>query len=170
MTLYNQWVSAAYDKSGRIIKKYWDEYEPLEQAIYTKLLSDKTTHVEGTLSELSSRFRMSPVLFIGFLDGINEALDEPLEIESLTTDSKIEINYTFENLYKKMVEFRAERLCELPEWNNIFDDETRHRMYKEQRYSTTIRKNPKIGRNDPCSCGSGKKYKKCCGAQSSQEQ
>lgn len=24
------------------------------------------------------------------------------------------------------------------------------------------RENPKIGRNDPCSCGSGKKYKKCC--------
>jgi len=22
---------------------------------------------------------------------------------------------------------------------------------------------PKVGRNDPCSCGSGKKYKKCCG-------
>lgn len=28
----------------------------------------------------------------------------------------------------------------------------------------TIRKGPKIGRNDPCTCGSGKKYKKCCGA------
>jgi SEC-C motif-containing protein len=26
-----------------------------------------------------------------------------------------------------------------------------------------VRKEPKIGRNDPCSCGSGKKYKKCCG-------
>jgi len=26
------------------------------------------------------------------------------------------------------------------------------------------RPNPKIGRNDPCPCGSGKKYKKCCGA------
>ncbi|HTZ19158.1 MAG TPA: YchJ family protein [Dissulfurispiraceae bacterium] len=26
-----------------------------------------------------------------------------------------------------------------------------------------IRTNPKIGRNDPCTCGSGKKYKKCCG-------
>ena len=24
-------------------------------------------------------------------------------------------------------------------------------------------KNKKIGRNDPCPCGSGKKYKKCCG-------
>ncbi|SIT10740.1 YchJ family protein [Insolitispirillum peregrinum] len=28
----------------------------------------------------------------------------------------------------------------------------------------TVRKGPKIGRNDPCTCGSGKKYKKCCGA------
>lgn len=28
--------------------------------------------------------------------------------------------------------------------------------------STIIRENPKIGRNDPCPCGSGKKYKKCC--------
>jgi hypothetical protein len=27
-----------------------------------------------------------------------------------------------------------------------------------------IRTSPKIGRNDPCSCGSGKKYKKCCGS------
>ncbi|MGE4424263.1 MAG: YchJ family protein [Pseudodesulfovibrio sp.] len=26
-----------------------------------------------------------------------------------------------------------------------------------------IRKEPKIGRNEPCPCGSGKKYKKCCG-------
>ena len=25
------------------------------------------------------------------------------------------------------------------------------------------RESPKIGRNDPCPCGSGKKYKKCCG-------
>lgn len=26
------------------------------------------------------------------------------------------------------------------------------------------REAPKLGRNDPCSCGSGKKFKKCCGA------
>ena len=29
---------------------------------------------------------------------------------------------------------------------------------------TVVRKSAKVGRNDPCSCGSGKKYKKCCGA------
>lgn len=27
-----------------------------------------------------------------------------------------------------------------------------------------VREGPKVGRNDPCPCGSGKKYKKCCGA------
>ncbi len=29
---------------------------------------------------------------------------------------------------------------------------------------TVVRASPKVGRNDPCPCGSGKKYKKCCGA------
>jgi len=27
---------------------------------------------------------------------------------------------------------------------------------------TLIRQGPKVGRNDPCPCGSGKKHKKCC--------
>ena len=32
--------------------------------------------------------------------------------------------------------------------------------------TTTVRKDgPKVGRNDPCPCGSGKKYKKCCGTE-----
>lgn len=29
--------------------------------------------------------------------------------------------------------------------------------------SVPVRASPKVGRNDPCPCGSGKKYKKCCG-------
>lgn len=28
---------------------------------------------------------------------------------------------------------------------------------------TAVRNGPKIGRNEPCPCGSGTKYKKCCG-------
>jgi preprotein translocase subunit SecA len=35
---------------------------------------------------------------------------------------------------------------------------------KEKTKPTTVKRDqPKIGRNDPCPCGSGKKYKKCCG-------
>ena len=29
--------------------------------------------------------------------------------------------------------------------------------------ATVVREGPKVGRNDPCPCGSGKKYKHCCG-------
>lgn len=39
-------------------------------------------------------------------------------------------------------------------------------QYKEEMESARqpyVRETPKIGRNDPCPCGSGKKYKKCCG-------
>lgn len=34
---------------------------------------------------------------------------------------------------------------------------------KTQQQKPVVRANPKIGRNDPCECGSGKKFKKCCG-------
>jgi uncharacterized protein len=44
-------------------------------------------------------------------------------------------------------------------------------QFLDDRYSrkrgggvTLVRDGPKIGRNDPCPCGSGKKFKKCCGA------
>lgn len=30
--------------------------------------------------------------------------------------------------------------------------------------ATQVKSGPKVGRNDPCPCGSGKKYKKCCGS------
>ncbi|SOC42802.1 SEC-C metal-binding domain-containing protein [Salinicoccus kekensis] len=47
-------------------------------------------------------------------------------------------------------------------------ENTRHfkyRGHKESELKTrTVVKEVKVGRNDPCPCGSGKKYKKCCGA------
>ena len=33
----------------------------------------------------------------------------------------------------------------------------------EETPKTVVRKGEKVGRNDPCPCGSGLKYKKCCG-------
>jgi SEC-C motif-containing protein len=35
---------------------------------------------------------------------------------------------------------------------------------EEVKAPTVRRQGPVVGRNDPCPCGSGKKYKKCCGA------
>lgn len=40
----------------------------------------------------------------------------------------------------------------------------RHAAVERTVAQTYVRANPKLGRNDPCPCGSGKKFKKCCGA------
>ncbi len=50
------------------------------------------------------------------------------------------------------------------QWDAIYTKEKREELYKKEKSSHTIVKPPKVGRNDPCPCGSGKKYKKCCGA------
>ena len=45
--------------------------------------------------------------------------------------------------------------------------EEMYRFWKVKRGVGTVRRDaPKVGRNDPCACGSGKKYKQCCGASS----
>ena len=63
-----------------------------------------------------------------------------------------------------MVGCNAEWLYKLPEWDAIFSQQKRDELYKLETKSHTVIKPPKVGRNDPCPCGSGKKYKKCCGA------
>ncbi len=45
-----------------------------------------------------------------------------------------------------------------------FEPERKRGAEATAEHSTIRRQEPKIGRNDPCYCGSGKKYKKCCGA------
>ncbi|MDR2743501.1 MAG: DnaJ domain-containing protein [Treponema sp.] len=61
---------------------------------------------------------------------------------------------------EKMMMERDKKLDKLkarnPDWKD--DDED------EEKLEPLRRDAPKIGRNDPCPCGSGKKYKKCCGA------
>jgi uncharacterized protein YecA (UPF0149 family) len=66
-------------------------------------------------------------------------------------------------LYKNMVDARADWLYNLTEWDAIFTPEKKKELYVEQKKSGTIVKGKKIGRNDPCPCGSGKKYKYCHG-------
>ncbi len=164
MSLYESWMEKAFSKDGRSVEAIWDEYLPKEQKIYEYIIGQKLTKVEGKVSELAERFQMTAEEIVAFVDGINDALPAPYEMNELTEDSDIVLDIDFERLFKKMVEYHAEHLYQLPQWDGIFDAETRKRLTLEQKRSRTIVKGQKIGRNDPCPCGSGKKYKKCCGA------
>ena len=164
-SLLGQWREMAYDqkKTREQLKSLWDAYFQVEKGVYEKLLSDPDTEVKGTVRELAEKYNMDVMTMVGFLDGINDSLKEANPIETMEEDTEVSLAFDKEKLYKNMVDARADWLYELPQWNDIYDEETRKRLFLEQRKSGTIRKEKKIGRNDPCPCGSGKKYKKCCG-------
>lgn len=165
MSLLEEWRSVAYNQEANKgeIQRFWQRYFLLEKGVYEKLLADPEEKVEGTVKELAEKYGITVMEMVGFLDGINESLIEANPIEEMDEDTKVSLVYDKEKLYKNMVDAKADWLYELPQWESIFDEDTRHKLYLEQKKSGTIIKEQKIYPNDPCPCGSGKKYKKCCG-------
>ena len=100
---------------------------------------------------------------VGYLDGINDSLKTPNPIESMEEQTEVSLDYDPEKLYYNMVAAKADWLYGLPQWDRLLDEERRKELYRQQKTSGTVVKGKKIGRNDPCPCGSGKKYKHCCG-------
>ncbi|MBQ8666614.1 MAG: SEC-C domain-containing protein [Lachnospiraceae bacterium] len=167
MALLEKWRKMAYNETEdkNKLQKLWADYFEVEKGIYQKLLADPDTVVTGTVAELAEKYGTDIMTMTGFLDGINDSLVKPNPIEEMTEDTEVSLGFDKELLYKNMVAAGADWLYGLTEWNDIFDEEKQKELYKEQKRSQTVRhEGPKIGRNDPCPCGSGKKYKKCCGA------
>ena len=164
-TLLEQWRDIAYDQSASNaqMQNFWGSYFVIEKEIYEQLLENPDEEVKGTVKELAEKYGIEVFTMTGFLDGINESLKEENPIEEMEEDTVVSLAFDKEKLYKNMVAAKADWLYELPQWDNIFSEEKRKELYKEQKASGTIRKEKKVGRNDPCPCGSGKKYKKCCG-------
>lgn len=164
MGLLQEWREYAYgvelnSKEGKAI---WDKYFEQEKAIYQQLLAAPEKVVSGTVQELADKYGMELNYMVGFLDGINESLKEPNPIEEMEADTVVKLPIDLESLYYHMVEAGADWLYELPEWDELLTPERRKELYREQKKSGTIVKERKVGRNEPCPCGSGKKYKYCC--------
>jgi len=164
MSIYDNWLEMAYTADGDTNKHLWAKYLPLEQAVYEELLSTKTNMITGTVAELAERFNMPVEYVCGFIDGVNECLNEQIEVKKLEEDSLVTISFEFDRLYKKMVDYKADHLYNLPQWDNVIDAALRRDLFYEQKASGTVIKEAQPGRNDQCPCNSGKKYKKCCGA------
>lgn len=166
MGLLQEWREYAYgvEIDSREGKAIWDKYFAQEKAVYEQLLAEPSRVVSGTVKELAEKYQMELNYMVGFLDGINESLKTPNPIEEMEEDTTVTLDIDLEKLYYHMVEAKADWLYEMPVWDNLLSVERRKELYREQKKSGTIVKEKKIGRNDPCPCGSGKKYKKCCGA------
>jgi hypothetical protein len=165
MALLKQWRDMAYSETANKgdLQRLWSAYFQKEKEIYAILLKNPDEEVKGTVKELAEKYNIDIMTMVGFLDGINDSLKEANPIEEMEEDTTVSLAFDKELLYKNMVAAGADWLYGLEEWNDIFDEDTRKKLYKEQKESTTIHKDKKVYPNDPCPCGSGKKYKKCCG-------
>ena len=119
-----------------------------------------------------------------YLAGVDQATDDWFEFleDDRSEDAEEQINYLDERLFPLMVltgEAEAaakEHGEEWPEGDERAEIEQEceedlpqavvdiYRFWLAKRGVDTIRNDePKVGRNDPCPCGSGKKFKQCCG-------
>ena len=159
MALLEQWQKVAYNEKAnkQDLQRFWQRYFLLEKNVYEQLLTNPDEVVEGTVKELAEKYKLSIMDMTGFLDGINDSLVTPNPIDTMEEDTKVSLAFDKEKLYKNMVDAKADWLYELPMWDEIFDADTKKRLYLEQKKSGTVIVGKKIGRNDPCPCGSGKK-------------
>ena len=164
MSLYQEWVDLYKNQTNETIQKFWQKYSDAETKIYAELLSSPDTRYEGVVQDKAEELGVDKVLFAGFLDGINTSLKESIDYENVEADTAFSLDVDYEKLYFNMLDAKADYLYTLPQWDAILTEEKRAEITKAYRKSKTVVKEVRIGRNDPCPCGSGKKYKKCCGA------
>ena len=163
MSLYTKWRSMAEEERNQDeYDAFWGEYLPKEQAIYEVILGDTKNVVSGTVSALAKKYDMDSATFVGFLDGINSSLVEEINLEELKATNKVELAVDIEKLYFNMLDAQADWLYNLPQWDDLLNDDEKKVIKKAYNTTKIVVKENKVGRNDPCPCGSGRKYKQCC--------
>ncbi|MCR8745821.1 SEC-C metal-binding domain-containing protein [Romboutsia lituseburensis] len=164
MSLYTEWRNLSDNHESQESEiKFWEDYLKVEAGIYNELLNKKQEIIEGKVSDLAASYNASVEYFMGFIDGISESLKEEITLETIEADSTIKLDIDWEKLYYNMVAVEAHWLYNLQGWAEILPEAKRKELQKSYKTSKTVVKEDRVGRNDACPCGSGKKYKKCCG-------
>ena len=146
MALLKQWRDMAYSETANKgdLQRLWSDYFMKEKEIYAQLLKEPDVVVEGTVKELAEKYGIDIMTMTGFLDGINDSLKEANPIEEMEEDTKVNLGFDKELLYKNMVAAGADWLYNLEEWNDIYDElctrSRRHppRSTRGPRYIQTI--------------------------------
>ncbi|MBQ8591094.1 MAG: SEC-C domain-containing protein [Firmicutes bacterium] len=163
MSLFKDWEYLINNQTDESFPDFWEKYSSTEKKIYSDILDRPYEKVTGTFQSLVDKYEADPVIFMGFLDGINSSLRAEQDLDSFDETTEISLDIDLEKLFFNMLVAGADYLYTLPQWETILTEEKRLEIVKAYKRSKTVVKEKEPGRNDPCPCGSGKKYKKCCG-------
>jgi hypothetical protein len=108
-TLLEQWQDSLYKNED-----FWKNYQGKEKQAYITLLNIDKHPILGTVKDFSNKFNMDIIEFIGFLYGLNDSLKTPNNMEELTEDSIITLDYDENLLYKNMMSVGYDMSI----WNN----------------------------------------------------
>ncbi len=167
-----------------IFKKITEEYENKEKAIGSETLREIERYI--VLSVTDAKWREHLYNMDQLREGIGlraYAQKDPLieykkegfslfqqmivssETEIVTNLFKIKIADPSQLKHRQRTQNIRESRPDfvIPTIKGNENQEMYYNTSEEVKVETVRREQPKIGRNDPCPCGSGKKYKKCCG-------
>ena len=134
-----------------------DEIRELERVIMLKVVDDKWMDHIDAMDELKDGIGLRAY---GQKDPATQYRIEGSEMfEQMIDDIKTDVVKILLNIHKTG-ELRRQETVKITDasqenLHNLDNDTVRHETVKNE--------GPKVGRNDPCPCGSGKKYKNCCG-------
>ena len=164
MKLYETWENMQeLCQTEEQQSELWNQYYTEETEAYKRMLSQKLFSLSGTAKELAGQLGMEPVIFVPFCDGINTSLEAEVDIKALEEETSVTMTILPEKLYYNMLSAKAKWLYELKEWDEVLSTEKRTEITRSWRSDHMAVSKKTVGRNDPCPCGSGKKYKVCCG-------
>ena len=168
MSYFELWNKKIEDTSNEEkFKEYVSYYYQLEKEAYSRILDahpENGEFLSGKAKDMAEKLGFPSKdmeIFVGFIDGISGSLLEAVDASLIEDETEIKLVIDYEKLYWNMLDAQAEWLYKLPAWEHILTKEQKDIVTKDFRTSKTIRRE-KIGRNEPCPCGSGKKYKQCC--------
>lgn len=174
------YIALYYYSSSKDIGMFFEKYKNyiefiVNNELYTKLTYDDYFLLTQGIKKLLYKYKYKKVKFIiNLIDKIIENFDSDNEIfRTLFLDIKHDLCEEIESklkLSELCINHLAKCKGELVNFPDNFkryinDLENSHKEYlmSNTKRKTFVRPEPKINRNDSCTCGSGKKYKKCCG-------
>lgn len=155
-----------------LVKKAYEEKEAIEDASHLKslerftLISSIDRNWQDHLTEMEELRRSVGLRSYGQKDPLSEYKSEAFTyFEEMLQGvrSGICLNLFRSATSAEKFEQMVRRLAANAKVSGPSDSAPKEVKERELPKISIVREAPKVGRNDPCPCGSGKKYKKCCG-------
>jgi len=152
--------------NGRISREAVIDY--FRELFHGKLKRERSYVIDGLVIHACELYgnelfpEIEKVYSDGLVDPDTISLNEVRQ--KFAMDKDVILEQTFQNKYNHLID---DTIVEMSDWGCFVDDDIVRPAGHAHISAPQIpswKKPPKIGRNDPCPCYSGKKYKKCCGA------